>query len=51
MGGKQGLMSKIESEIMDNVSGSTLNAWSIAAIVIGGIVFVGLAFASVKFYR
>lgn len=51
VGGKQGLMSKIESEIMDNVSGSTLNAWSIAAIVIGGIVFVGLAFASVKFYR
>lgn len=51
VGGKQGLMSKIESEIMENVSGSTLNAWSIAAIVIGGIVFVGLAFASVKFYR
>ena len=39
------------SKSIGGLSGSSLNVASIIAIVVGGIAFVVLAFASVKFYR
>lgn len=47
---KLGLFKRMENEIK-SVEEETLNTWSIVAIVVGGLVFVGLIFASVKFYK
>ncbi|KAL3798542.1 hypothetical protein HJC23_011846 [Cyclotella cryptica] len=47
---KQGLFKRMENE-MKSVEGESLNTWSIVAIVVGGLAFVGLIFATVKFYK
>jgi hypothetical protein len=47
---KNGILKRVEDEIKSMEEGS-LNTWSIVAMVLGGVAFVGLMFATVKVYK
>lgn len=47
---KNGILKRVENEIKSMEEGS-LNTWSIVAMVLGGVAFVGLMFATVKVYK
>lgn len=46
----EGLFQKMEEEVR-SVEEGTLGVWSIVAIALGGVAFVGMMFATVKIYR
>ena len=47
---KLGIFEQIENRIR-SVEEGTLNTWSIVAIILGGVAFVGLLFATAKLYK